>query len=116
VLLDPQTNYLDGAKEHFAQDINMITQITPHLLLHIHPWSALPTNRAELGQLREKLAPIESRIETSKNSLFVWDVNSENFDMIMELKDAYSSSRVFFTDYQPSSYLNRRTLHLNLGV
>ncbi|MHA2030403.1 MAG: hypothetical protein ACXAC2_05550 [Candidatus Kariarchaeaceae archaeon] len=116
VLLDPQTNYLEGAKEHFAQDINMISQITPHLLLHLHPWSALPTNKAELAQVKERLSSIENRLETSKNSLFVWDVNSENFDMMVELKDAYSSSNIFFTDYQPSSYLNRRTLHLNLGV
>lgn len=116
ILLDPQTNYFDGAKEHFGQDIATMTQITSHVLLHIHPWSNLPTNKAELGLIKEQLGPIESRLSTSRNSLFVWDVNSENFDMIMDLKDTYSSSRVFFTDYKPSSYLNRRTLHLNLGV
>jgi hypothetical protein len=116
ILLDPQTNYFDGAKEHFAQDIATMTQITSHILMHIHPWSNLPTNKAELGLLKEQLGPLESRLSTTKNSLFAWDVNAESFEMMMELKDTYSSSRLFFTDYKPSSYLNRRTLHLNLGV
>ncbi len=93
-----------------------MTQITSHILLHIHPWSSLPNNRAELALLKEQLGPIESRLSTSKNSLFAWGVTSENFEMLLDLKDTYSSSRVFFTDYKPASYLNRRTLHLNLGV
>ncbi len=116
ILLDSATNYFDGAKEHFGQDIGVITQLTPHILLHIHPWSDLPSNNVELGQLKEKLQPYESRLSTGQNSLFAWDVSPANFEMLSQLKDTYSSSRIFFTDYKPSSYLNRRTLNLNLGV
>ena len=116
LLLDPQTNYLEGTSTYFGQDINTMTQVAPHLLLHIHPWSPLPATKPELAKLQTALEPLAGKLRSGKNSLFAWDVTPESFNLLLELKDALGSDQLFFTNYQPSSYLNRRSLHLNLSM
>lgn len=116
LVLDPETLYFDGATNHFAQDIRMISQITPHVLLHLHPWSSFPTNDDEMNVLMDALAPIRERMEGMRNSIFLWQPDTTTFNYAQSLQNQLSSSHIFFTDYQPVSFLNRRTLHLNLGV
>ena len=93
-----------------------MTQVAPHLLLHIHPWSPLPTTKPELAKLQTALEPLTGKLRSGKNSLFAWDVTPESFNLLLELKDSLGSDQLFFTNYQPSSYLNRRSLHLNLSM
>ncbi|MHA2251217.1 MAG: hypothetical protein ACXAD7_12710 [Candidatus Kariarchaeaceae archaeon] len=116
ILLDPETAYLTGAQEHFAQDLNMISQISSHLLLHLHPWSPLPSTEDDLLGIQNQLEPIIERGSELKNSLYIWKPTKENFDMALKLRDQLGSTNIFFTENQPRSYLNRRTLHLDLGM
>ncbi len=116
LLLDPETNYVEGAGDYFGQDLGMMSQVSSHLLLHLHPWSTLPSNEDEMNETLNGLGPIVERIGEIKNSLYLWNPTMENFEIALKLKEMLNSSKIFFTENQPGSYLNRRTLHLGLGV
>jgi len=116
MLIDPQTNYFNGASEHFGQDLPTYTQVSPHILLHFYPWSPFPSSEAEIEQLVGNMAPIIERMTTTKNSLFMWAPSDASFQLARVLQRALGSEFIFFTEQQPRSYLDRRTLHLQLGM
>ncbi len=116
ILLDPQTDYFEGASSHFAQDINSISQATSHILFHLHPWSNLPSTQAELDKLNEHLIGKLNIINSITNSLFLWGPTVEQYEFAMKVKDSLGSKYIFFTEDKPSSYLERRSLHLGMGV
>ncbi|MHA2091719.1 MAG: hypothetical protein ACW98K_12775 [Candidatus Kariarchaeaceae archaeon] len=116
ILLDPETNYLPGAAEHFAQDLGMVAQISSHVLLHLHPWSPLPESEEDLLPIYRALEPIIDRKGQLTNSLYIYGPTEQNFEAALMLKNKLVSTHIFFTESQPRSYLNRRTLHLDLGV
>jgi len=116
ILIDPQTNYFKGAMEHFGHDLTTMTQVCPHIMLHFYPWSPFPTSVDEIEQLVGNMAPIIDRMNTTKNSLFMWEPSDETFALAKSLQRALGSEQIFFTEQQPRSYLDRRTLHLQLGM
>ncbi|MHA2502180.1 MAG: hypothetical protein ACXAE3_04875 [Candidatus Kariarchaeaceae archaeon] len=116
IMVDPQTNYFKGASEHFGHDLTNMTQVTPHLLLHFYPWSPFPQTESEIEQLIGNMNPIMERMTNTKNSLFLWEPSDASFTLAQILKQALGSDYVFFTEQKPRSYLDRRTLHLDLGV
>ncbi|MCY3411285.1 MAG: hypothetical protein INQ03_06555 [Candidatus Heimdallarchaeota archaeon] len=116
ILLDPQTEYFEGASTHFGQDIHTISQSSSHLLFHLYPWSNLPTTQDELDNFFEKLSPYLSLINSVTNSIYLWGPNEQEFEFALKIKDALGSKEIFFTEKKPNSYLNRRSLHLDMGV
>ena len=116
MLIDPQTNYFTGALDHFGQELGSYTQVSPHIMLHFYPWSPFPATEVEIEQLVGNMAPIMERMTTTKNSLFMWNPTDSSFQLASILKRALGSEFIFFTEQQPRSYLDRRTLHLQLGM
>lgn len=116
ILIDPQTNYFKGAIEHFGHDISSLTQVSPHILLHFYPWSPFPTTQAEIDELIGNMEPIIERMSATKNSLFMWDPSDESFALAETIQRSINSEFIFFTENQPRSYLDRRSLHLQLGM
>lgn len=116
LLLDPQTGYFEGAELQFGQSINQISQATSHILLHIHPWSEFPSSQNQLDELFSNLSPKLDLINSINNSLFLWGPSDAEFEYAMKIRDALGSKHIFFTESKPASYLERRSLHLDLGV
>lgn len=116
LFVDPQTNYFSGSREQFGQDLGSYTQVSPHILLHFYPWSPFPSTNEEIEQLVTNMAPIIERMTATKNSLMMWEPTDETFQLAKTLKRALGSDYIFFTEQKPRSYLDRRTMHLQLGI
>ena len=116
ILVDSKTNYLEGAVEHFGQNINLFSQVSSHILLHINPFSnEFPTlGSLEHEEFITKLAPLKEKQETINNSLFVWGVNEASFNFVENIKDSIGSRNIFFSKETPASLQNRRSLHLGI--
>lgn len=116
IMVDQKTNYLDGAKQHFAQDLNVLSHATNHLLLHLNPWSnALPTpDTPEFQELVTALAPVLEKQDTVNTSLFTWGVTDESFGSLEQLRGILGSQSMFVMPDLPSSILDRRSLHLGI--
>ena len=116
ILVDPQTDFFAGAERHFAQEITMLSQVSPHLLMHFYPFSPLPSSEADIEQLISNLTPIVERLMNTRNSLYVWQPDSQLFPLFRTIQHTLGSDQIFFTEQQPRSYLDRRTLHLDLQM
>ena len=64
----------------------------------------------------DQMRPYFSKLAEMKNSLYIWGLSEENLQVAQQIKDALSSSFIFFTDAPPRTYEDRRSLHLELGV
>ncbi|MDH5400959.1 MAG: hypothetical protein OEY49_00600 [Candidatus Heimdallarchaeota archaeon] len=114
--IDPEIQFLQGARAQLGQDIASLSQISSHVLLHFYPWSNYPTTQEELDTLITEIAPITDRIGELKTSFYMWQPDEMSFEIFNSLKEKIGSKFLFFTENQPKSYLDRRSLHLDLGV
>ena len=116
ILVDNKTNYLEGAIDHFGQDINLFSQVSSHVMLHINPFS---NEFPALGSLEHEefitnLVSLRERQETISSSLFIWGVDKTSFNFVESIKDSIGSRNLFFAKEHPSSLQNRRSLHLGI--
>lgn len=116
ILVDPQTNYFEGAKNHFAQDLTALTQVSPHILMHFYPFTPLPSTEAEINDLMQHLSPVIEKLMATTTSIFVWKPNPQEFPLLQKIQQSIQASSIYFTEEQPRSYLDRRTLHLELQM
>ncbi len=116
ILLDPQVSYMQGAASYFAQDINYLSQVSSHMLLHIHPWTlGLPTaNSAEMDAFVNAIAPIRERSSTLNTSLYFWNTTEETLDFADTVRSILGSQNVFYMDQTPPSYSDRRSYQLGI--
>lgn len=116
ILLDPKTDFFTGAATHFGQDLNYLSQAVSHVLLHIYPWSDFPVTEKDLNVFYDEIKPKLSKLAEMENSLYVWGLDIEKFAIARQIQDTLGSRNIFFTEGNPPSYPDRRSLHLELGV
>ncbi len=117
IMFDPQTNYLDGALEHFGQGIESLRTISPHLLVHLFPWTdELPKTEQEIEKFTEALIPFQEIMNNVRTSIYVWGITDEKAALAEKVKDTIQSENLFYQMTVPPTLLSRRSLHLGLGV
>ncbi len=119
-MLDPQLQFIEGARAQLGQDLNELRANSNHLLLHLYPWSKpFPAaNSPEYQTLASNLQPLQELYRYNvQNSLFLWDVESEEIlDMAEQIKASLQSRYLFVQKRAPPTALNRRSLHLNIDI
>ncbi len=116
LLLDLQTGLLEGSLRHFGQDYNSIRQVTSHILIHLFPWSPFPSTEEEINMLSETLGEFAEHTETTKTSLYIWDITDTKFNFAQSIKTNLNSKEIFVLEEEPIDFLDRRSLYLGLGV
>ncbi len=117
LLFDPQTNFFEGSTHHFGQSVDRLRQISSHLLIHLLPWSeTLPQTDNEIKEFIANLKPIQDLIQTNRNSLYLWGITEEKLSFAERIKTVLRSQQIFIQEREPLTLLDRRSLHLGLGV
>ena len=116
ILVDPKTNFFEGATQHFGQDINALSQSTSHILLHLNPFTQnFPkTETKEFNEYISQFSQITQRKDTINNSLMIWGVNKESLDFILDAKVELNSRNIFLMHKPPLSIEDRKSYHLGL--
>ena len=116
ILLDPQVSYMQGAASYFAQDINYLSQVSSHMLLHIHPWTPeLPVaDSPEMDAFINAIAPIRDRGESINNSLYFWNTTEATLEFAEIVRSILGSQNTFYMDQAPPSYSDRRSYQLGI--
>ena len=120
LMLDPQLQFIEGSRAHLGQDLNELRANSNHLLLHLYPWSKpFPTtNSPDYQSLTSNLEPLSELYRYNvQNSLFLWDVDSEDIlDTAEQIKASLQSRYLFIQERAPPTALNRRSLHLDIDI
>ncbi len=117
ILFDPQTKYLEGANIHFGQNLEKLRQISPHLMIHLMPWTdMLPSTEEEINMFTENLEPFQEIMNTNRTSIYIWNVTEEIDQLARKIKETLRSENIFYELRAPKTLLSRRSLHLGLGV
>lgn len=115
--IDPETDYIEGAKKHFGQDVMKLSDIADQLLLNILPFT--PT-------LPQPGSPDYQRVITEleftsdlhrigrKYSIFNWGVTDAEIETLEKMKAEIKATYLFLLDNYPETYKERREIHLGL--
>jgi len=116
---DPETNFIEGAREHFGQDVSKLADITSHILIHVMPWSPMlpDVGTNDYSNLLQKMLFTRNLNKADKkHSLFVWGLSEDSdWSMVSSLKKETNAEKIFVrTDY-PEGYQEMRETRLGLS-
>ncbi|MFX1519589.1 MAG: hypothetical protein ACFFCD_06695 [Promethearchaeota archaeon] len=115
--LDPETDYLEGSKKNFGQDVMKISDIANQLLINVLPLTpSLPQpGSPDYERVLSELAFTRdlNRIGR-KYSIFNWGVTDPEVETLEKMKADINATYLFLLEGYPETYKERREIHLGL--
>ncbi len=113
---DQETDSISGAQEYFGQNITELAKITNNLIIHVNPWSDIPTSSsgAEYNQLLAPLSVLKEYAGSGiKPSLYFWGISSTGkLKVANKLKEDLRVEKIFVDASLPLDFTKRRTINL----
>ncbi len=113
---DRETNFIEGAQEHFGQNLAELARITNDLIIHVNPWSESfsAPNSNEYQQLLNSLSVLKEYSGSGiKPSLYFWNITSpEKLKIALKLKEDLRAEKLFIEPSLPHDFTKRRTTNL----
>ncbi|MFX0062618.1 MAG: hypothetical protein ACFFC7_10610 [Candidatus Hermodarchaeota archaeon] len=115
--VDPDTDWLEGAREQFGLDVFAITeQVTVSLIYHIMPFSLMypAVDSPQWNILAERLTPnIQPKV---KKSLLVWGLeNEDRVPWLPPLAQRINAGSIFGRMDYPTLYSRKTEIHRGLS-
>jgi hypothetical protein len=113
---DSKTNFLEGTREHFGQNIPKLTEITGHLLIHLMPFDPMypEEGSATYRKVVAQMGFAEQLQRTGKKiSLYIWGVKQstdEELFSIEQLARKIGCEKIFAQADIPAVYREWREI------
>lgn len=112
---DKETDYLTGTEKVFGQNIANMLKITNNLIIHVNPWTEIPSADSEDFQIL--INSLSSLLELSKtgvdHSLLFWGVNNkEKLDLVLKLSENLNPNNIYIQDIKPTDFTKLRQINL----
>jgi hypothetical protein len=115
--IDPETDYTEGAKKHFGQDVMKISDIADQLLINVLPLTpTLPQPESQDYELvLSELAWTADLNRIGREySIFNWGVTDAEIETLEKMKAEIKAKYLFLLEGYPETYKERREIHLGL--
>ena len=115
--IDPETDYIEGAKKHFGQDVMKLSDIADQLLFNVLPLTAtLPQPETQdYERVLSELAFTRDLNRIGRRySIFNWGVTDPEIETLEKMKADIKATYLFLLEGYPQTYKERREIHLGL--
>ncbi|MCK5588339.1 MAG: hypothetical protein KAI34_06420, partial [Candidatus Lokiarchaeota archaeon] len=115
--IDPETDYLEGAKKHFGQDVMKLSDVADQLLFNVLPLTpVLPQPETpDYQRFLSELAFTKDLNRIGREySIFNWGVTDAEIETLEKIKAEIKAKYLFLLEGYPETYKERREIHLGL--
>ncbi len=113
---DVETGTIAGSSECFAQSIVEMSKISNNVLIHVNPWTDIPTdiNSANYQKLLSSLNVLSDYANSGvKYSLYFWNINSlDKLNVVQKLGEELRGEHLYIDPFIPPDFTKRRTINL----